>query len=112
MKKKDFLLCILLFGCNLFAEFSHWLPVIMSKEMASSVHFGEFNCVHISKNSSESRCDVTECNEEFCEKEWTGGGTEAQAYFSLAFLIPLSIGILLNGYLSGGFKLLLFYINF
>ena len=97
MKRKDFLLCILLFGCNLFAEFSHWLPVIMSKEMANSVHFGDFVCVD--KNSS-TECD---CNDgsSSCEKEWTGGGTEAQAYFSLAFLIPLSISILLNGYLSG-----------
>ena len=97
MKRKDFLLCILLFGCNLFAEFSHWLPVIMSKEMANSVHFGDFIC--LDKNDS-FECD---CNEENCEKEWTGGGTEAQAYLSLAFLIPLSISILSNGYLSGAY---------
>ena len=74
----------------------------MSKEMASSVHFGEFNCLPLGKNDP-SMCDISDCNEEFCEKEWTGGGTEAQAYFSLAFLIPLSISILINGYLSGTF---------
>lgn len=64
-------------------EVAHWLPSTTSKSLANALHFGD----------STGNC--TEPSDETCV--YLGSGQEAQYLFSVYFVIPLTISVIIFG---------------
>jgi len=73
---------IFLTSAYIIGELAHWLPSTTSKSISNDLKFGDKNCTERENGT-------------FCE--YLGSGPEVQMLFSIYFVIPLTMSVIIFG---------------